>query len=861
MDFVTKLPKTSSGYDTIWVIVDILTKSANFLPIKETNTMERLMRLYLKEVVLRHGMPVLIISDRDSIFTSHFWQSLQKALGTRLDKTTTYHPQTDGHSERTIHTLEDMLRACVIDFGNGWDRNLPLEPSEEEEIPTSAASTPVIPDPASPFEEEEDTEPFKEDEVALTSPSPISPHIILLSRHDFVERGNRFALRLLCHRLLLHLLTSGLLHLHHHHHHVHYHHYHHLYPGYHHYHYHHHPPAKISFSRLTCRLGRELEFLLHLISLRLKRAPQLLQDIMGLLWPKDSHEMYVRHQDAQDDRAVLRTYIHETITMAQSLRDQVMQDLGEKTIDNKRKWEGNHNNNNNYNQKKRQEKARVYTAGPTNKWNEARGRVYVLGEDAAVQDNNVVTGMFLINNHYASILFDTGADRSFASTTFSEYLNIMPTTLDTKYHVELADGKSVTTDTILRGCTLNLQNHPFNIDLMPIKLESFGVTIGMDWLSKDHDVIVCHEKLVCISYRNEVLIIQVNRSRVRGESRLSIILCIKTQKYMKKGCQMFLIQVTKNETEEKQLRDLPIMRDFPEVIPKTCLDSHLLIRMCIDYGELNKLTMKNQYPLPRIDDFFDQLQGSSIYLKIYLRSGYHQLRVREEDIPKTDFRIYYGHYEFPVMPFGLTNASAVFMDLMNRICKPYLDHKGIHFDPVKIEAIKDWASPTTLTEIRQFLGHAGYYQRFIEGFSKITKPLTELTQKNKKFNWIMEETMKRCGVNHRFSTSYHPQTSGQVTNTNKALKRIPKKSVKDNPTIWSRKLDDALWAFLKSFKATQRDLIVVVRPAVDGDEGGVVMAARWGVGCGVEGGGDVVMVLEAVAAAARVGTEVVGGAW
>ncbi|GJW76202.1 putative reverse transcriptase domain-containing protein [Tanacetum coccineum] len=193
-------------------------------------------------------------------------------------------------------------------------------------------------------------------------------------------------------------------------------------------------------------------------------------------------------------------------------------------------------------------------------------------------------------------------------------------------------------------------------------------------------------------------------------------------------------------------------------------------RMCIDYRELNKLTVKNRYPLPRIDDLFDQLQGSSVYSKIDLRSGYHQLRVREEDIPKTAFRTRYGHYEFQVMSFGLTNAPAVFMDLMNRVCKPYLDKfvivfiddiliysknkqeheehlklilellkkeefEGIHVDPAKIKSIKDWASPKSPTEIHQFLGLAGYYRRFIEGFSKIAKPMTKLTQKKVKFEW------------------------------------------------------------------------------------------------------------------------------
>ncbi|GJY20149.1 putative reverse transcriptase domain-containing protein [Tanacetum coccineum] len=215
--------------------------------------------------------------------------------------------------------------------------------------------------------------------------------------------------------------------------------------------------------------------------------------------------------------------------------------------------------------------------------------------------------------------------------------------------------------------------------------------------------------------------------------------------------------------------------------------------MCIDYRELNKLTVKNRYPLPRIDDLFDQLQGSNAYSKIDLRSGYHQLRVREEDIPKMAFRTRYGHYEFQVMPFGLTNAPTVFMDLMNRVCKPYLDKfvivfindiliysrnkkkheehlkeimkllkkeelyakfskcefwipkvqflghvidsQGIHVDPAKIESIKDWASPKTPTKIRQFLGLAGYYRRFIEGFSKIAKSMTKLTQKGVKFDW------------------------------------------------------------------------------------------------------------------------------
>nr|GEX16361.1 putative reverse transcriptase domain-containing protein [Tanacetum cinerariifolium] len=126
MDFITKLPKTTNGYDTIWVIVDRLTKSAHFLPMRENDPMEKLMKLYMKEVVTRHGVAIFIISNRDGRFTSLFWQALHKALGTRLDMSTANHPETDGQSERTIQTLEDMLRACVIDFGKSWDKHLPL---------------------------------------------------------------------------------------------------------------------------------------------------------------------------------------------------------------------------------------------------------------------------------------------------------------------------------------------------------------------------------------------------------------------------------------------------------------------------------------------------------------------------------------------------------------------------------------------------------------------------------------------------------------------------------------------------------------------------------------------------------------
>ncbi|GJV74434.1 putative reverse transcriptase domain-containing protein [Tanacetum coccineum] len=343
----------------------------------------------------------------------------------------------------------------------------------------------------------------------------------------------------------------------------------------------------------------------------------------------------------------------------------------------------------------------------------AQGWVYAVrneekkGNASRDPDSNVVTGTFLLNNRYASILFDTGADRSFISTAFSSLINITPTLLENSYDVELADGKIVEVDTIMRGFTLNFLNHPFNIDPMPVELGSFDVIIGMDWLRRCHSVIVCDEKLVRVPYGNETLTFHGNESNDERESRLTIISCSKAQEYMEKGL-------------------------FPEDLPGLPLARPVEFQIDLIPGaapvarapELNNLTVKNRYPLPRIDDLFDQLQGSSIYSKIDLRSGYHQLRVRE-------------HYEFQVMPFGLTNAPAdkkeheehlkAILELLKKEklyakflkCEFWIpkvqflghviDSRGIHVDPTKIESIKDWTSPKTSTEIRQFLGLAGYY--------------------------------------------------------------------------------------------------------------------------------------------------------
>ncbi|GJV34102.1 putative reverse transcriptase domain-containing protein [Tanacetum coccineum] len=342
--------------------------------------------------------------------------------------------------------------------------------------------------------------------------------------------------------------------------------------------------------------------------------------------------------------------------------------------------------------------------GRGNQGNQARGRAFMLGSEEAHQDLNIMTGL-------------------------------EPNDLGFKYEIEIASEQLVEIDKVIKGCKLEIEGHIFDIDLIPFRQGSFDMIIGMHWSSNYKAEIICHEKVVRIPLPDG------NMLRVLGER------------------------------PEEKVRFLMGVKKQEEIV---VLEIFL-----------------------RIYDLFDQLQGSQFFSKIDLRSRYHQLRVHEDDIPKTTFRTRYGHFEFTVMPFGQTNAPAIFMDLMNRFCRPYLDKfmivfidnisiysktqeehvehlrlvlellkkeklyakfskceswlrevrflghvingNGINVDPSKIEAIKNWKAPRTLTEVRSFLGLAGYYRRFIENFFKIAKSLTILTQKSKTFNWGEEQ--------------------------------------------------------------------------------------------------------------------------
>nr|GEV54061.1 putative reverse transcriptase domain-containing protein [Tanacetum cinerariifolium] len=989
---------TPSGYDSIWVIVNRLTKSARFLPKKKTDSIEKLAELYLKEIVCRHGVPVLVISDRDNLFTSRFWVSLQKALGTQLDLSTTYHPKTDGLDKHMslvefcynnsyhasikaalfealsrqksytdlkrrltvfevgdkvmlkvspwrgvirfgkrgklssrfirpfkvierigpvayklglpdkLHGIHDTfhvsnLKRCFVNddvvialdesqslHGNvrtslggfllcnkqlgfdceglewiknqekisalaslvsatptrpykggyydnglivvivcvcGW-RNGGLEVAKLENVP-HPNNNPNVPeeepildqapaalvgfapqwiggqilnnnngwleeDPDEDEEEDPKEEP-EEEEIGMRiwtekkmawklrqDELRMNGQEFDITALDSAVRENRFE-----NSKMMNMITGLSREIM--------------------------PPKKRSQTnpqptltqeaidqrvrdeiKATNRderegvrmeatrargpaggpaaapMARECSFIIFL-----KCGPTQFHETEGVVrlvhWFKKIENTFeitayterfnelalLCLDDVPNEKKKVKFYIkgllkiikdettssrsatlNEAVRMAHALMEQKSQAKNERIAEgNKRKWEKNnqgYNNNNNIHNRDfilinapesvtiveewdirpRTAKARMWLQKADRRGGNVQGQAYIIRDAEHNQGPNVVTGTFLLNNRYATMLFDSGADKSFVDIKFSHQIDIKPVKLNLSYEVELAEGKVVSTNSVLRGCTLNLLDHLFDIDLMPIELGTFDVIVGTDWLVEHDALIVC------------------------------------ARKYIESISPLFIAQVTEKEPVKKQLQDVPVICNFPEhLVPSELkelsdqlkeLSENGFIRhsfspwgapvlfvkkkdgsfcMCIDYQELNKLTVKN----------------------------------REEDIPITAFRTRYGHFEFQVMPFGLTNAPAVFMDLMNRVCKPYLDKfmivfiddiliysknkedhekhlkiilellknkrlyvkfskcdfwiKSIQFlgyvidsndvyvDPVKVEAIRNWSAPTT----------------------------------------------------------------------------------------------------------------------------------------------------------------------
>ncbi|KAL0557201.1 hypothetical protein IC582_005719 [Cucumis melo] len=483
-----------------------------------------------------------------------------------------------------------------------------------------------------------------------------------------------------------------------------------------------------------------------------------------------------------------------------------------------------------------------------------QGRVFATNKTEAERAGTVVTGTIPVLGHYALVLFDSGSSHSFISSAFVLHARLEVEPLYHVLSVSTPSGECMLSKEKVKACHIEIAGYVIEVTLLVLDMLDFDVILGMDWLAANHASIDCSRKEVTF---NPPSIASFKFKGGGSRSLPQVISAIRASKLLSQGTWGILASVVDTIEVDVSLSSEPVVRDYPDVFPEELpglpphrevefaielepgtvpisrafyrmapaelkelkvqlqelLDKGFIrpsvspwgapvlfvkkkdgsMRLCIDYRELNKVTVKNRYPLPRIDDLFDQLQGATVFSKIDLRSGYHQLRIKDGDVPKTAFRSRYGHYEFIVMSFGLTNAPAVFMDLINRVFREFLDtfvivfiddiliyskmeaeHEeplrivlqtlrdnklyakfskcefwlkqvsflghvvskaGVSVDPAKIEAVTGWTRPSTVSEVHSFLGLAGYYRRFVENFSRIATPLTQLTRKGAPFVW------------------------------------------------------------------------------------------------------------------------------
>nr|AAQ56348.1 putative reverse transcriptase [Oryza sativa Japonica Group] len=419
----------------------------------------------------------------------------------------------------------------------------------------------------------------------------------------------------------------------------------------------------------------------------------------------------------------------------------------------------------------------------------AQARVNHASVEEAQVAPEVVLGTFPVNSISATVLFDSGATHSFISKKFVGVHGLIREELSTPMRVHTPENSSTSVQ-FSPSVTIEIRRSPFLANLILLESKDLDVILGMDWLTKFKGVIDCVNRTVTLTNK-------------KGET-----VVYKSPVALKQGISLNQIEVENpvvtEERSSRKLEDIPIVCEYPErpyrmaanelaevkkqvdeqlqkgyIRPSTSpWDAPVIFvekkdktkRMCVDYHALNEVTIKNKYPLPRIDDLFDQLKGAKVFPKIDLRSGYHQLRIREEDIPKTAFTTRYGLYECTVMSFGFTNAPAFFMNLMNKLFMEFLDKfvlefiddiliyskseeehehhlrlvkflghvitaQGVAVDPSNLESVTKWTPPKTVSQIRSFLGLVGYYRRFIENFSIIARPMTQLLKKDEKFKW------------------------------------------------------------------------------------------------------------------------------
>ncbi|CAA7031915.1 unnamed protein product [Microthlaspi erraticum] len=465
-------------------------------------------------------------------------------------------------------------------------------------------------------------------------------------------------------------------------------------------------------------------------------------------------------------------------------------------------------------------------------------------------------GLVPVGGFESHVLFDSGASNCFITPERAEKSGIRSSAGESAGMVKVAGGGFLSTLGRARGVEIEIAGQSMPADLVISPVELYDVILGMDWLSHYRVHLDCYRGRVVFERDAGRLVYQ----GVRPTSGSIVISAIQAEQLLERGCEAYLATISMSESGAGVVMgDIEVVQDFEDVfqslkgLPPSRSDPFTIelepgtapisktpyrmapaelaelkkqiedllskgfirpsvspwgapvlfvkkkdgsFRLCIDYRGLNRVTVKNRYPLPRIDELLDQLRGATWFSKIDLASGYHQIPIDEADVRKTAFRTRYGHFEFVVMPFGLTNAPAAFMRLMNDVFREYLDvfviifiddilvysrsqeehathlrlvleklreqklfaklskcsfwqremgflghivsAEGVSVDPAKIEAIRDWPRPSSATEIRSFLGLAGYYRRFVKGFATMAQPMTKLTGKDVPFIWSAE---------------------------------------------------------------------------------------------------------------------------